>query len=173
LCARWFFEAPKSAANIAGISLRTILFEPLAIASLAWLLPGPGALPRVLESGSRYLLAISLIVFGVDHFPALTFIAALIPGWIPWHEFWVAFFGAAFIAAGAGIGLSRRQRFGAALIGLMFAIWVVTLHLPRVLGWYGIPGAPTDPNEWSSLLIAIALWGGSWTLVRVPAARGM
>jgi hypothetical protein len=47
---------------------------------------------------------------------------------------------------------------------IMFAIWVVTLHLPRVLGLYGIPGAPHDPDEWSrsSLFIAVALWGGLW-----------
>jgi len=46
----------------------------------------------------------------------------------------------------------------------MFAIWVVTLHLPRVLGLYGIPGAPHNPDEWSSLFIAVALWGGLWAL---------
>jgi hypothetical protein len=25
--------------------------------------------------------------------------------------------------------------------------WVFTLHFPRVLGLYGIPGAPTNPAE--------------------------
>ena len=50
----------------------------------------------------------------------------------------------------------------------MFGIWVVTLHLPRVLGVYGIPGAPRDPDEWSSLFIAVALCGGLWALVREP-----
>jgi hypothetical protein len=102
----------------------------------------------------------------MDHFLALAFIATLLPAWIPWHVFWVTFFGAAFIAAGLSIGLNFVQRWGAACIGLMFGIWVVTLHLPRVLGLYAIPGAPRDPNEWSSLFIAIALWGGSWALAR-------
>jgi hypothetical protein len=49
------------------------------------------------------------------------------------------------------------QRWGAICIGLMFGIWVVTLHLPRVLGLHGIPGAPRHPNEWSSLFIAVGL----------------
>lgn len=53
----------------------------------------------------------------------------------------------------------------------MFAIWVLTLHLPRVLGLYGIAGAPRNPNEWSSLFIAIALWGGSWALAGVEAFK--
>jgi hypothetical protein len=162
-------EVPKNAANIGSISLRTIVFEPLALASLAWLLPGPGATPGWLARGSRYLLALSLIVFGADHFLALAFIATLIPGWILWHVFLVAFFGVALIAAGLSIALNWLQRPGAGGIGLMFAIWVVTLHLPRVLGLYGIPGAPSDPNEWSSLFIAIGMWGGSWALARVPA----
>jgi hypothetical protein len=49
----------------------------------------------------------------------------------------------------------------------MFGISVVTLHLPRVLGLYGIPDAPQSPAEWSSLFIAVALFGGGpWSLAR-------
>jgi len=165
LCAL-VIEAPKNAAHLASISLRTVVFEPLAIASLAWLAPGRGGTPRWLAHLSRYVLALALVVFGVDHFLALAFIATLLPGWIPWHVFWVAFFGIAFVAAGLSIGFNVLQRWGAAGIGLMFGIWVVTLHLPRVLGLYGIPGAPRNPNEWSSLFIAVALWGGFWALAR-------
>jgi len=171
LCAL-VLDVPKNAANISSISLRTVVFEPLALASLAWLLPGRGATPSLLARGSRYLLALSLTVFGVDHFLALAFIATLLPGWIPWHVFWVAFFGIAFIAAGLSIGLKFLQRWGAPGIGLIFGIWVVTLHLPRVLGLYAIPGASSDPNEWSSLFIAIALWGGSWALARACGPYG-
>jgi uncharacterized membrane protein len=157
-------DVPKNAADIGNISLRTGVFEPFALACLAWLLPGPTAIPGWLERASRYLLALCLIIFGLDHFLALGFIATLLPSWIPFHVFWVAFFGVAFIASGVSIGLNVLQRWGAAGLGLMFAIWVFTLHLPRVLGWYGIPGAPHNPNEWSSLFIAIALWGGLWAL---------
>jgi uncharacterized membrane protein len=165
LCAL-ILEVPTSVANIGSVSLRTEVFEPLALACLAWLLPGRDAARGWLERASRYLLALSLIVFGVDHFLALAPIGTLIPNWIPWHVFWIAFFGAGFIAAGLSIGLNFLLRWGAACIGLMFAIWVFTLHLPRVLGLYGIPGAPRSPAEWSSLFIAIALWGGSWALHR-------
>jgi uncharacterized membrane protein len=155
---------PKYAASLGSMGLRTVVFEPLAIASLAWLLLGRDAIPGWLERGSRYLLALSLIVFGVDHLIALESIGSLIPAWIPWHVFWIAFFGVGFIAAGFAIALRWLLRPAAIGLGLMFAIWVFTLHLPRVLGWYGIPGAPRDPDEWSSLLIAVALWGGSWAL---------
>jgi uncharacterized membrane protein len=163
LCAL-LLDVPKYAVDLGSVGLRTTAFEPFALASLAWLLPGPGAIPGLLSRGSRYLLALCLIVFGVDHFLALAFIATLLPAWIPWHVFWVAFFGVALIAAGLAIGLNILQRWAAAGIGLMFGIWVVTLHVPRVLGLYAIPGAPTDPNEWSSLFIATAMWGGLWAL---------
>jgi hypothetical protein len=162
-------EVPKNAANIGSMSLRTGVFEPLALACLAWLLPGRDAIPSWLARASRYLLALCLVVFGVDHLIALAPIGTLIPNWIPWHVFWIAFFGAGFIAAGLSIGLNLLLRWGAAGIGLMFAIWVFTLHLPRVLGLYGIPGAPKNPAEWSSLFIAIALWGGSWALAETRA----
>jgi hypothetical protein len=162
-------EVPKNAAQTGSMSLRTSVFEALALATLAWLLLGSDALPRWLARGSRYLLGLSLMVFGVDHLIALAPIATLIPAWIPWHVFWIAFFGVVFIAAGLSIGINFLQRWGAAGAGLMFGIWVVTLHLPRVLGLYAVPGAPTDPNEWSSLFIAIALWGGLWALAWVEA----
>ncbi len=159
-------DVPKNLADIGSIPLRTGVFEPLSLACLAWLLPDPKQTPRWLLLVSRYLLAISLIVFGVDHFLALIFIASLIPHWIPFHVFWVAFFGVAFIATGLSIAVNFLSRWAAAGLGLMFAMWVFTLHLPRVLGLYGIPGAQRNPNEWSSLLIAIALWGGLWALAR-------
>ncbi len=162
-------DVPKNAVDIGSISLRTIVFEPLALACLAWLLPGPKQMPTWLSRLSHLLLGGSLIIFGVDHFLALIFIANLIPNWIPFHVFWVAFFGVAFIAAGISIGLNILSRWAAAGLGLMFGIWVITLHLPRVLGLYGIPGAPHNPNEWSSLFIAMALWGGLWALTGSPA----
>ena len=160
-------DVPNNIANIMSISLRTRLFEPLTIACLAFLLPGLESMPKILVNICRYLLALSLIVFGIDHFLALAFIATLLPAWIPWHTFRVAFFGAGFIAAGLSIAFNLFHRLGAACIGLMFAVWVITLHLPRVLGLYPIPGASGDPNEWSSLFIAAALWGGFWAYSNV------
>jgi uncharacterized membrane protein len=166
------FEVPKYAGAPRSMTLRTQVFEPLAIAALAWLLPGQDAIPNWLARASRYLLAVSFIVFGVDHFLALAPIGQLIPPWIPWHVFWIAFFGVGFIGAGLSIGLNLLSRWGAAGLGLMFAIWVFTLHLPRTaLGLYGGSG-PRSPDEWSSLFIAIALWGGPWVLASNVQVRG-
>jgi uncharacterized membrane protein len=159
---------PKYAVALGSIGLRTVVFEPFSLACFAWLLAGRNAIPGWLERFSRYLLAIALIVFGIDHFLALAFIASLIPGWIPFHAFWVALFGVAFIATGISIAFNVLLRWGAFCLGLMFAAYVLTLHIPRVAGLYNIPGATQNPNEWSSLFIAVAFWGGLWALAGVP-----
>lgn len=159
---------PQYIAKPGDMGLRTIVFEPLLLACIALLLPGAAATPKWLTLACRAIIAVAMIVFGVDHFLGIGFIASLIPGWIPWHIFWVAFFGAAMIAAaiGIGIGAGVLEKWSWAALGLMYAIWVVTLHIPRTLGFYHIPGAISDPNEWSSLFIAIGLWGGPWTLAK-------
>jgi len=157
-------EVPLYVATPGSMGLRTVMLEPLAIAALAWLLPGQDAIPNWLARTSRYVLALCFIVFGVDHFLALAFIGTFMPPWIPWHMFWAVFFGAAFIAAGLSIGFNVLLRWGAACTGLMFAIWLFTIHLPRtLLGSYGGSG-PHNADEWSGVFIVTALWGGSWAM---------
>ncbi len=161
---------PHYVAHPGDMGLRTVVFEPLALASIAFLIPGE-ATPVWLARASRIVFGLAMVVFGVDHFLALQGIGTLVPGWIPWHVFWIAFFGAVFIAAGVGIGIGKFERLSWAAIGLMFAVWVITLHVPRTLGWYHIPGAITDPDEWSSLFIAVGLWGGPWAMARTTTGR--
>jgi hypothetical protein len=155
---------PKYIALPGSMGLRTVVLEPLSLACFAFLLPGKDAIPAWLGHASRIVIAISLIVFGVDHFLGLVFIGSLLPDWIPWHLFWVGFFGVALVASGLSIGLGYFVRRSWVGVGLMFGIWVVTLHVPRTLGFYSIPGAISDPNEWSSLFIAIGMWGGPWAM---------
>jgi uncharacterized membrane protein len=99
-----------------------------------------------------------MIVFGLDHFEVLRFIATLIPSWIPFRLFWSAFTGAAFIAAGVSIITRRQIRLAAAMLGLMFFLWAVLVHAPRVAA------SPHNADEWNSLLIALAICGASWIL---------
>jgi len=159
------FDLPRRP-NLMSAEWRTNVLEPIAIGSLAWLAPGLGGIPRWLHRASRYLLAFALIVFGIAHFQVLTFIASMVPGWIPWHWFWTVFFGFAFIAAGVSFATGFLQRWAALGVGLMFALFTVTIHLPPVLNFFRIPGATQDPNKWSDVFIVVALWGGFWALLR-------
>jgi putative oxidoreductase len=143
---------------------RTNVLEPIVIGCLAWL--APGGIPEWLHRTSRYLIAFSLIVFGIAHFQILTPIAMMVPGWIFWHQFWVVFFGAAFIAAGISFATGFLQRWAAFGLGLMFALWLITVHLPPILNYLHNPGAPQDPDKWSDVFIVAALWGGFWALTR-------
>lgn len=120
-----------------SIPLRTGVFEPLAIASLAWLIGSAresGAAPV-----ARWVLALALVVFGVDYFLALGFIASLVPAWIPLHAFWVALFGAAFIAAGLAFAFEIQTAMGFARDGADVRRAVL--------------GATRDPAEWSSRVV--------------------
>jgi uncharacterized membrane protein len=151
------FDVPRHP-NLMSAEWRTNVLEPIAIGSLAWL--APGGIPEWLHRTSCYLLAFALIVFGIAHFQVLTFIASMVPSWIPWHRFWTAFFGVAFIAAGISFATGCLQRWAAFGVGLMFALWTLTIHLPSLLG------ATHDPDKWSDVFIVAALWGGSWALAR-------
>jgi uncharacterized membrane protein len=159
------FDMPRRP-NLMSAEWRTNVLEPIAIGSLAWLAPGWGGIPRWLHRTSGYLLALALIVFGIAHFQVLSFIASMVPRWIPWHWFWTVFFGVAFIAAGVSFATGFLQRWAAFGVGLMFAIWTVTIHLPPVLNFFRIPGATQDPDKWSDVFIVVALWGGFWALLR-------
>jgi uncharacterized membrane protein YphA (DoxX/SURF4 family) len=156
---------------------RTGCFEMLALSGSAFHLAGilaaedsfveawNPAVDGLIRSG-RFLFAASSIVFGIDHFLFLRFVAALIPAWIPFHMFWAAFTGTGFIAAGLSIATGWLARWAGFLLGTMFLLWFLLLHMPRVLGLAGIVGAPHNPNEWSSAFIALAMCGGSWICAR-------
>ena len=159
------FDVPRRP-NLMSAEWRTNVLEPIAIGSLAWLGPGLSGIPRWLHRASRYLLAFALIVFGIAHFQVLTFIASLVPGWIPWHWFWTVFFGVAFISAGVSFATGFLLRWAALGVGLMFALFTVTIHLPPVLNFFRALGATQDPDKWSDVFIVLALWGGSWALAR-------
>ena len=135
------FDVPRRP-NLMSAEWRTNVLEPIAIGSLAWLAPGLGAIPKWLHRTSRYLLAFALIVFGIGHFQILTPIASLVPGWIPWHRFWTVFFGVAFISAGVSFATGFLQRSAALGVGLIFALWTVTIHVPPVVNFLRTPGLP-------------------------------
>jgi len=155
------FDVPRRP-NLMSAEWHTNVLEPIAIGCLAWLASGLGGIPGWLYRTSRYLLAFALIVFGIAHFQILTLIASMVPGWIPGHWFWTVFFGVAFISAGVSFATGNLQRWAALGVGLMFALWLVPIHLPPVLNFFRIPGATQDPDKWSDVFIVVALWGGFW-----------
>lgn len=69
-----------------------------------------------------------MILFSFAHFAYAPFVATLVPPWIPWHLFWVYFCGAALLAAGTALVLNRVSRLATTLLGIMIAIFILTIH---------------------------------------------
>ncbi len=115
---------------------------------------------RIISPG-RIFIAISLVVFGIQHFLYANFVATLVPAWMPGRLFWAYFTGVAFVAAAIGAVVPRMTRPAGILLGILFFLFVVTLHIPR------IAAHSRDGNEWTSGFIALAMCGGAWILASV------
>jgi uncharacterized membrane protein len=111
-----------------------------------------------LFSIGRIFVAISLAVFGVQHFIYGHFVAGLVPTWMAGQLFWAYFVGVAFVAAAIGILTKMLARPAATMLGVMFFLFVVLLHIPRIVG------NSTNGNEWTSGFVALAMCGGAWIL---------
>lgn len=167
LCVLFLHSLHASAILYNGVD-RTRAFEALALSAMAFVLAGilplevgffgPRNILNRLVTFGLMLFAISMIVFGVQHFMYAGFIAFLIPSWIPGHLFWAYFTGGAFIAAGLSIATRIFAPLAATLLGIMFLLWAAVLHAPRVVA------QPRNGDEWTSAFVALAFAGGSFIL---------
>ena len=175
-----FLQISRVAASPLDVSVRTCAFETLAMCGSAWILAGTfpveggyfghweNAANRLAGPG-RFFFAASSVVFGIDHLLIPKLIAGLVPAWIPWGLFWAYFTGAAFIAAGICIAIRWMADWAAALLGKMFLLWFLLLHVPRIATVTG----SHNPDEWSSAFIALGMCGGCWITARAlsPPSR--
>lgn len=87
------------------------------------------------------------------HIPKL---AAMVPSWIPGRLFWAYLTGVAHIAAGLSILTTiKARRLAATLLASMIGLWVLILHIPKVVV------SPGNLKEWSGAFIALAICGGA------------
>src|SRR5260370_21275695 len=112
----------------------------------------------------RIFFAFSLGVLGVHHFIYVCSGATLVPGWMRRRLFWAYFVGVAFFAAAVGIVYKLMARAAATMLGLMFFLFVVLLHIPRIIG------NSSNGNEWTSGFVALAMCGGAWILASAGSA---
>jgi uncharacterized membrane protein len=81
----------------------------------------------------RVFFSIMLIGYGADHFVYTKFVSEMVPSFIPGHYFWTYFTGTALIGAGVAIILKIKLRLVASLLGVMFFLWLVLLHIHRAM----------------------------------------
>jgi uncharacterized membrane protein YphA (DoxX/SURF4 family) len=174
VCVLAMFISTPSAVLHDGTA-RTRALEPLALGGAAWELAGSLSAPpdtqlwgvqtHKLATAGRLIFGLSMVVFGAQHFMYGSFIATLIPSWLPGHLFWTYFFGVAFIAAGVSIVTRIQARLASILLGVMFLLWVVVLHAPRVAA------SPHNGDEWSSLFVAMAMCGSCLIIAASTVAK--
>jgi len=93
--------------------------------------------------GSRVLslapvfMAAPLAAFSGEHFTAARGLANAVPKWMPWHVPIAYFVGCALVAAALSFVARRCIRWSGPLLALMFALFVLTLHLPNAIAHAG------------------------------------
>jgi uncharacterized membrane protein len=138
-------HAPRIPSMLHDLVERTRAFETLAVCGGVLVLTGilvredtalqgwNTAAGYAIETG-RCLFAISLAIFGLDHF----------------------FTGVCFVAAAVCIITRQLARPAVTLVGVMFFLWFVILHLPRVAAHI------RAKEEWNSAFVALALSGSAF-----------
>ncbi len=164
---------PALVSNPYNASKWTVIFELVALSGGGFYLAGelgpllgkPINRRFTLITVGRLLFAGSLVIFGVLHFLYAAFIATLIPSWVPGQLFWAYFVGVGFLATAISLLLQKQMSLATHLLGSMFLLWVIILHAPRAVA------KPHVEPEWTSLLIALAMSGISFSMTRLASQK--
>jgi uncharacterized membrane protein len=109
---------------------------------------------------ARLLFGLALLPIGLSHFVYAPLTANLVPSWLPGHLAWAYLTGAGHLAAGLAIVIGILPRLAAMMEALMVSIFVLTIHVPTVVG------APRDRDQWTELLIACTVGGAALLIAR-------
>jgi len=146
------------------------VFDALCILSGAYLLSHslPGAIPgkaleKIAAGGAKispYLIAVSLIVFGIENFihNKLVFIVGAPPYEVPGGAFWVYCTNVIFLGAALSIFFTKRVVSIVALLGIYIFFIAVIFYAPLL--WANI----YDGHAWATLLKGFAMTGSAFIL---------
>ena len=143
------------------------------IAEIAFMITGAvtlyaataGPLRGKLAHGVCITAGFAALMFGAAHFKYAEFISQMVPAWLPPSQiFWAYVTGVGHLAAGLSLLSGIRAPLGALLLAVMMALFVLLVHLPRVIA------APGEHLEWIMLGVALSLSGAAW-LIRKHAAN--
>ena len=143
----------------------TRALQDLAIAASAFILAG--ALSKREESNkffeiaavsSRYLLAILLIIFGVQQFLNLDFLTAKVPDYLPLRIFWAGLLGAWMILTGVSNLINKKARLTAILLGVFLLVINLLFHSNQLVNnWEA-------PLNWTAAMLDLAITCGVFFL---------
>jgi uncharacterized membrane protein len=115
----------------------------------------------------RVFVPFALATFGAEHMVSANFMKDMIPAYVPGHLFWIYFVGVALFAAAISILFDRYVDLSASLLGLMWVLFVLMMHIP------GLLSALRDRFIWAVTLRDLTFGLGAWTLAatRIAARR--
>lgn len=149
----------SGAAWVGAFELIALAGTALVVAAVApadeWLPPRCNVWVDRLVTPGLICFGVSSMVFGIVHFFYARAIAGMIPLWVPGAPAWAYALGGARIAAGVSIITRVQARLAATLMAVMYALWIVLIHLPQV------QRPESEAADWTFLLLAVALFGGS------------
>jgi uncharacterized membrane protein YphA (DoxX/SURF4 family) len=116
----------------------------------------------------RWMLAISVVAFGVQQFVYSGFVIGLtlVPRWIHAHTFWADFLGAILIVCGVGIALEKMTRLACSVLGALFFAVVLVLHVPEAIA------VLHDIVERTRAFETLAICGGAFVLAGLVHGTG-
>ena len=153
---------PASIADWLGIAEAAAMASAALMFAAAW---SGAAAAGAIRLFATVVFGLSAILFGVSHFAYADFTASMIPAWLPQRVALAYFTGAAHALAGLAITFGVVRRLAAAMEALMMALFVVLVHLPRVLA------SPGSRMEWTMLFVALLLSGSAAMVARLADRR--
>jgi uncharacterized membrane protein len=111
----------------------------------------------------RVFVAASLAAFGGEHMVSAHDLSQMVPTWMPAHLVTAYFVGFCLLAAAASIVSTRLIRVAAPLLGTLFFIFVLSLHIPRVVAYQD------DRFAWAVATRDLTFGLGAWTLAAMWA----
>ena len=85
--------------------------------------------------------------------------AGYVPSFIPGGVFWIYLTGIALLAACVSILIKKKVRLACILLGIMLLIFILTIHLPAIIGAESMQARQMAINP---LLKDTALMGAAW-----------
>jgi len=106
----------------------------------------------------RALYGLGLLPFGYAHFANLKGTTSLVPDWLPWHEGWAYFTGAAFLAAGVAILVGVCARLAATLSAWMMGLFGLLVWAPR------LAAGSLNAFQEGEVIMTLALTAAGWVV---------
>jgi uncharacterized membrane protein len=110
----------------------------------------------------RFLFAIALTVFGIQHLIYGHFVLTPFPSWVPLQSV-LAYIGGVFtIAVACSIVMRKMDRPATLLLGIIYLLNAILLHVPRVIADLH------SGNEWTGCFEILAISSGCLLLAGSP-----